>query len=103
MSANDDLKAALPAASAQQLIDLAANGAAIDQNPNTPAALAALSNPIDAVALLNSMAQLSAASPAAPAAAPAPAPAPAPAQSSALSASPVLAAVASILLVAALL
>jgi hypothetical protein len=101
MSANDDLKAALPAASAQQLIDLAANGAAIDQNPNIPAALAALSNPIDAVALLNSMAQLSAASPAAPAAAPAPVPAPA--QSSALSASPVLAAVASILLVAALL
>lgn len=104
MTASAELKAALTPEVAQQLTDLAANGAAIDQNPNTPNTLAALANPIDAVALINSMAQLSAAAPAVEAAqGPAPAAAPAPASSGALSASPVLAAVASVLLVAALL
>lgn len=106
MAASPELAGALTPEQSSQLSTLAANGASIDANPNTPAALAALANPIDAVALMNSMAQLSAASPAAavepaPVAAPAPAPA---ATSGALAASsPVLAAVASILLVAALL
>jgi hypothetical protein len=99
MVGSQELMAALAPASATQLQSLAANRAAIDANPNTANILAALANPVDAVALINSMAELSAASPAAPAAA---APAPAP-TNSALSASPVLAAVASVLLVAALL
>jgi hypothetical protein len=108
MAASTEVKAALTPEVAQQLTDLAANGASIDSNPNTPNALAALANPIDVVALINSMAQLSAAAPAVEAAqgpAPAAAPAPAPASSGTLSASasPVLAAVASILLLAALL
>jgi hypothetical protein len=98
MAGSQELVAALAPATAEQLKSLAANGAAIDANPNTANILAGLANPIDAVALINNMAQLSAASPAAPAAAPAPAP-----KNSALSASPVLAAVASVLLVAALL
>jgi len=93
----------LPASATQQLQDLAASASTIDQNPNTPNTLAALANPIDAVALINTMTQLSAASPEAPVEQPAAAPAPAPAQSGVLSASPVLAAVASVLLVAALL
>lgn len=104
MAASPELAGALTPEQSSQLNTLAANGPSIDANPNTPAALAALANPIDAVALMNSMAQLSAASPAAivgPASVAAPAPA---ASSGALAASsPVLAAVASALLVAALL
>lgn len=101
MVASPELMSALSPAAVSQLQTLAANGASVDLNPNTPAALAALANPIDANALINTMQQLSAAAPVvAPMAAPAPAPA---AKSGALSASPVLAAVASVLLVAALL
>lgn len=99
MVGSQELMAALVPATAEQLQTLAASGAAIDANPNTANILAALTNPIDAVALINNMAQLSAASPVAPAGS---APAPAP-TNSVLSASPVLAAVASVLLVAALL
>lgn len=103
MSASSDLVAALPPTAAQQLQTLAGTAATIDQNPNTPATLAALANPIDAVALINSMSQLSsaAAAPADEAAAPPTAQAP---TSGAMSASPLtLAVAASVLLVAALL
>jgi hypothetical protein len=104
MAASPELAGTLTPEQTAQLNTLVANGATIDANPNTPNTLAALANPIDAVALMNSMAQLSAASPAA-AVDPAPVAAPAPAATSgALAASsPVFAAVASVLLVAALL